>query len=113
MEGFLYSGATIAKNVSVVVGALCLLKFLLEHIYFVAFGSSKRISLSKFAGKWAAVTGATDGIGKAMAVELAKRGINLLLISRNRDNLLKASREVRVPIFCWEAVSLRVPPGGY
>jgi len=30
----------------------------------------------------AVVTGATDGIGKAMAFELARKGINIVLISR-------------------------------
>jgi len=30
----------------------------------------------------AVVTGATDGIGKAMAFELARKGVNIVLISR-------------------------------
>ena len=33
-------------------------------------------------GEWAIVTGATDGIGKAMALELAQKGLKVLLISR-------------------------------
>jgi 17beta-estradiol 17-dehydrogenase / very-long-chain 3-oxoacyl-CoA reductase len=32
-----------------------------------------RIDIKKF-GEWALITGSTDGIGKAYAVELAKRG---------------------------------------
>jgi len=32
-------------------------------------------------GDWALVTGATDGIGKAYAFALAKRGLNIILVS--------------------------------
>lgn len=33
------------------------------------------------------VTGSTDGIGRAYATELAKRGMNLVLVSRNLEKL--------------------------
>lgn len=36
---------------------------------------------------WAVVTGSTDGIGKQLAIDLAKRGFNIVLISRNMDRL--------------------------
>lgn len=42
----------------------------------------------------AVVTGSTDGIGKEYAKELAKRGMNLVLISRNMDKLQKVSSEI-------------------
>jgi hypothetical protein len=35
------------------------------------------------------VTGSTDGIGKAYALELAKRGVNIVLISRTQQKLVK------------------------
>ena len=31
------------------------------------------------------ITGATDGIGKEVAIELAKKGCNLILIGRNKE----------------------------
>lgn len=38
-------------------------------------------------GKWAVVTGATDGIGKAYAEALAKKKLNVVLISRTQAKL--------------------------
>ncbi|XP_078331885.1 very-long-chain 3-oxoacyl-CoA reductase-like isoform X2 [Crassostrea virginica] len=40
------------------------------------------------------VTGATDGIGKAYAKELAKKGVNVVLISRSEDKLLEVADEI-------------------
>jgi len=38
-------------------------------------------------GEWAVVTGATDGIGKAYAEQLASSGLNVVLISRTESKL--------------------------
>ncbi|XP_055011763.1 very-long-chain 3-oxoacyl-CoA reductase-A [Boleophthalmus pectinirostris] len=43
--------------------------------------------LSPRLGKWAVVTGATDGIGKSYAEELARRGFAMMLISRSQEKL--------------------------
>ncbi|XP_012862068.1 very-long-chain 3-oxoacyl-CoA reductase-like [Echinops telfairi] len=45
-------------------------------------------------GAWAVVTGATDGIGQAYAHEFAKKGLNIVLISRNMDKLKKEAKEI-------------------
>ncbi|KAK1126916.1 hypothetical protein K0M31_004537 [Melipona bicolor] len=55
---------------------------------------SKSIDLRATFGDWAVVTGSTDGIGKAYAKELASRGINLVLISRNLEKLEKTKNEI-------------------
>ncbi|KAH8583750.1 oxidoreductase [Cryptosporidium sp. chipmunk genotype I] len=38
-------------------------------------------------GNWAIITGASDGIGKAMAKEMAEEDLNLILIGRNEEKL--------------------------
>uniref|UniRef100_A0A8C1G0Z6 Hydroxysteroid (17-beta) dehydrogenase 12b n=1 Tax=Cyprinus carpio TaxID=7962 RepID=A0A8C1G0Z6_CYPCA len=45
-------------------------------------------------GKWAVVTGATDGIGKAYAEELARRGFAIVLISRTQEKLDDVSKAI-------------------
>ncbi|CAH0689399.1 unnamed protein product [Chilo suppressalis] len=50
--------------------------------------------LTKKFGPWAAVTGSTDGIGKHYALELARRGFNVVLISRNPDKLRAVATEI-------------------
>lgn len=47
-------------------------------------------------GEWAVVTGGTDGIGRQYARELAKRGLNIILISRNMDKLRATAQELEV-----------------
>ena len=41
------------------------------------------------------MTGATDGIGKAMAFEFAKSGMNVVLISRSKDKLDACAAELK------------------
>ncbi|XP_056140328.1 hydroxysteroid (20-beta) dehydrogenase 2 [Lampris incognitus] len=45
-------------------------------------------------GQWAVVTGATSGIGKAYAGELARRGLDVVLISRSKDKLQLVAEEI-------------------
>uniref|UniRef100_A0A8C3KVA2 Hydroxysteroid dehydrogenase like 1 n=1 Tax=Chrysolophus pictus TaxID=9089 RepID=A0A8C3KVA2_CHRPC len=52
------------------------------------------IDIVKRYGRWAVVTGSTDGIGKAYAEELAKRGVNIILISRSKEKLEAVSRNI-------------------
>lgn len=40
------------------------------------------------------VTGATDGIGKQYAIELAKRGVNICLIARSETKLIEIVNEI-------------------
>lgn len=50
--------------------------------------------LKRLSGKWAIITGCTDGIGLSMAKELANQGINLILISRSLEKLTSLQEEL-------------------
>jgi 17beta-estradiol 17-dehydrogenase / very-long-chain 3-oxoacyl-CoA reductase len=45
-------------------------------------------------GKWAVVTGATDGIGKEMARQMADQGMSIVLISRTQAKLDAVAEEI-------------------
>jgi uncharacterized protein len=48
-------------------------------------------------GPWAVVTGASDGIGREMAVHLAQAGFNLVLAARRKDMLRGLATELQRP----------------
>ncbi|KAG8990304.1 hypothetical protein FRB90_001825 [Tulasnella sp. 427] len=53
--------------------------------------------LKKFgskSGRWAVVTGATDGIGREFALQLAKAGFNIFIASRSVDKLEAVRKEI-------------------
>lgn len=51
------------------------------------------ISTKKY-GPWAIVTGASDGIGKAFALELASKGFSLILVARRLELLEQLGKEL-------------------
>ena len=46
-------------------------------------------------GEWAIVTGCTQGIGRYYVEELAKMGMNIVLVSRNESKLEDLARTVK------------------
>lgn len=47
-------------------------------------------------GSWAVVTGASDGLGKEYAKQLAAKGFNLVLVSRTQSKLEALAQEFKV-----------------
>ncbi|GJN28957.1 hypothetical protein PR202_gb17136 [Eleusine coracana subsp. coracana] len=46
-------------------------------------------------GEWAVVTGPMSGLGRSMALELARRGLNLVLVDLNAANLQETSDVIK------------------
>lgn len=58
-------------------------------------------------GSWAVVTGCTDGIGKAIAFELAEKGLNLVLVGRSRSKLEATTSELIQQFQGRDAIKIR------
>lgn len=68
---------------------------LFNLFYTCYLGNALGRSLNvKTLGTWAVVTGATDGLGRAYAEEFARRGLNIVLISRSLFKLQNVAREI-------------------
>lgn len=52
-----------------------------------------RKSMKRY-GNWALVTGASSGIGRAMAEKLSQDGVNCILVSEDIKNLEETSRRI-------------------
>uniref|UniRef100_T1HQA6 Uncharacterized protein n=1 Tax=Rhodnius prolixus TaxID=13249 RepID=T1HQA6_RHOPR len=53
----------------------------------------KPVDFKKY-GQWAVITGSTDGIGKEFAKQLASKGMDICLISRNEEKLKNTAKEI-------------------
>jgi len=45
-------------------------------------------------GRWAIVTGASSGIGRACALEAARRGLDVIIVARREDELRRLAAEI-------------------
>ncbi|CAH1225027.1 HSD17B12 [Branchiostoma lanceolatum] len=64
------------------------------RLYLLSGPLGLSLDFRNYAGRWAVVTGSTDGIGKAYADQLAARGLNIVLISRSEDKLKAVAAEI-------------------
>ncbi|KXJ74684.1 hypothetical protein RP20_CCG013149 [Aedes albopictus] len=84
-----------------IVGAYATALWTLENLIVPGVGilwrsiRLRKKSLRQRYGKWAVITGATDGIGKGYAQQLAAKGMDLVLISRSIEKLIKVSQEIK------------------
>ncbi|XP_037553619.1 very-long-chain 3-oxoacyl-CoA reductase-B [Nematolebias whitei] len=73
--------------------SVCFVLRLLSGFRVWVLGNGRLVAPDNL-GKWAVVTGATDGIGKAYAEELARRGFSIVLISRSQEKLDDVSKAI-------------------
>lgn len=55
----------------------------------------RRNLLKRYGGGWALVTGASDGLGKEYARNLARSGFNVILMARDEDKLDLVAKEIK------------------
>jgi len=89
----------------VVLAALKLCLKAVSNIYKTFLRPAK--DLKKY-GKWAVVTGATDGIGKAYAFAFAKKGMSVLLVSRTESKLQDVKKEIEAKNYAGVEISYLV-----
>ncbi|GEQ70348.1 hypothetical protein JCM33374_g4024 [Metschnikowia sp. JCM 33374] len=68
-------------------GSLLADLFVLPPTNFAKYGAKK--------GNWAVVTGASDGIGKEYAFQLAGKGLNVVLVSRTLSKLEAIAKDIQ------------------
>ena len=87
-----------------IVGLLFLIKIAFSLVYDVTVGfktyvlpmiNNETDDFVNMYGKWAVITGCTQGIGKSYVEELARRGMNLVLISRNQSKLEYLEKQIK------------------
>uniref|UniRef100_A0A0G4G116 Uncharacterized protein n=1 Tax=Chromera velia CCMP2878 TaxID=1169474 RepID=A0A0G4G116_9ALVE len=84
-----------AKYACTAIGAVWLgIKLLSAFFSSLVAASTPKRNLKKL-GEWAVVTGATDGIGKAIAACLAKKQMSVLLVARNKQRLDETAKELK------------------
>ncbi|XP_072216218.1 17-beta-hydroxysteroid dehydrogenase type 3 [Excalfactoria chinensis] len=89
----------IQHQLLIVLGALICFSALLKCIrlmkyIFPCVWSALPQAFFRSLGEWAVVTGAGDGLGKAYSFELARRGLNIVMISRTLEKLQRVAKEI-------------------
>uniref|UniRef100_A0A6G1SPP6 Hydroxysteroid dehydrogenase-like protein 1 n=1 Tax=Aceria tosichella TaxID=561515 RepID=A0A6G1SPP6_9ACAR len=84
---------TLASAVGVIIFfifAICLAFRLIQLLRLYVFSQfCCKTDFKKKYGKWAVITGSTDGIGQSMAKELARRGMSIIVVARNEERLAR------------------------
>ncbi|XP_054806500.1 very-long-chain 3-oxoacyl-CoA reductase 1-like [Prosopis cineraria] len=80
------------------LGLLCLVRIFLAFLRWVYVNFLRPPKNLKNYGSWALVTAPTDGIGKSFASQLARAGLNLVLVGRNLDKLKDVSNLIRAAV---------------
>lgn len=94
------------------LGSFSVLKFSLAFFNWVYVNFLRPAKNLKKYGSWALVTGPTDGIGKGFAFQLARQGLNLILVGRNPGKLKDVSDSIQAKYGKTQIKSVVVDFGG-
>ena len=67
-----------------------------SNVNLSAENKEKRLQETFGKGEWAVISGASEGIGRDYALQLAKAGFNLVLVSRTTANLERVATEAKL-----------------
>lgn len=79
-----------------IVATATVARWLWQYLWLPYQQQAARLAKRYGNSSWVLITGATDGLGKAFAQELAQYGFNLLLASRTQEKLNKLQEELGV-----------------
>jgi 17beta-estradiol 17-dehydrogenase / very-long-chain 3-oxoacyl-CoA reductase len=77
-----------------ILGAVYVLAVVFRLLAHLALLVRRPTDLRRRYGAWAVVTGPTSGIGRSVALELARRGLNLVLVGRDPAKLHDISETI-------------------
>lgn len=79
------------------IGLITIIFFNIKLFIFIKnrFLYSNKAILLPLYGPWACITGATDGIGKEISMQLAMKGFNIVIISRDMEKLENTAKEIK------------------
>lgn len=66
----------------------------LLYVHYIGYSLGQTAHFKSF-GKWCLITGCTSGIGRSYAYAFAKRGIDLVLVSRNKSKLDGLAKDIQ------------------
>eukprot|EP00758_Cryptobia_borreli_P012772 Tbor_TRINITY_DN5773_c4_g1::TRINITY_DN5773_c4_g1_i1::g.20532::m.20532/K10251/HSD17B12, KAR, IFA38; 17beta-estradiol 17-dehydrogenase / very-long-chain 3-oxoacyl-CoA reductase len=92
---YIYTALTLIGAIYIINHLLQILTWLNTNYLYKYY---KKINIKEKyskAGDWVVITGASDGIGLAIATDFAKRKMNIILISRTKSKLAKVASEIQ------------------
>lgn len=79
-----------------IIGLFFSVKTIAEFVFFLKRIYKPKVNiLNKYGkGSYAIITGGSDGVGKAFALNFAQQGFNLILVARNKSKLEAVKNEL-------------------
>ncbi|CAN6170204.1 unnamed protein product [Urochloa humidicola] len=82
-----------------IIGALHVAAGFFRFLRYLSLCLCRPKDLRRRYGSWAVITGPTSGLGRSIAMELARRGLNLILVGRDPAKLQDVSDTI-IKIYC-------------